>query len=170
VRTSFDLARGVEGITRLLERWRDALEKTVTPWERRASIPDAAVASADIRPGVLALATADDHPSSPAIATGDEEPWRRREDALPKEESPLVPTGTVTSMSRVGAVAADALTMPPLPAAAITSPPVPVYGPPSLSAPQKVFSGRLAAATIALVMVALAVATVFLFRWLSGPT
>jgi serine/threonine-protein kinase len=181
VRGHFDVAQGKESLARLLGRWRDGLEKSVTPWERRASIPDDAPAATEVKDGALMLATADERPSQDAVqgaslAPGEvEEPWRRvpAPDALPRDEVPLAPTGPVHSVSRVGAVAHEALSMPPLPPMRVTAPSLPVYGGPSATirpvSTQKGFSGKIAFAIVAFFFVVLVVGAVLLLKYLSGP-
>jgi serine/threonine protein kinase len=176
VRASFDLANGREALVKLVTRWRDPLEKSVTPWERRGSIPDEAPAVEGVKEGALMLAIADERPSGEAfVATSEppEEPWKKKDEALPREEAPLAPTGPVQSVSRVGAVAHEALTMPPLPPMRITAPSLPVYGGPveRLPPPRKgFFTGGVAAATVFFLFVLLVVGAVFLLKWLSGPS
>ena len=176
VRVGFDLAAGKESLVKLLERWREQLEKSMTPWEKRASMHDDAVPTADLLEGALALATADDRPSSDALVSAAEqpdEPWKK--DQLPTAEMPLAPTDAGSSLSRVGAAAsAESAMSIPLPAMRMTMPSVPVYGPPVGPPPPKMdkpfFTGRVAAAIMFSVFVLLVVGAVYLLRWLSGPS
>lgn len=173
VRSGFDLAAGKTSLVKLLERWREPLEKSMTPWEKRASMHDGAVPTNDLREGALALATADDRPSSDALVSTDQpdEPWKK--DAIPNAETPLAPTDAGASLSRVGAAADSAMSIP-LPAVRMTMPSVPVYGPhigpPPEKVPKPFFTGKIAAATIFALFMLLVVSAVFLLRWLSGPT
>jgi serine/threonine protein kinase len=173
VRGSFDLEAGKAALVKLLERWREPLERSMTPWEKRASMHDGAALSTDLREGVLALATADDRPSSDALVTSDQpdEPWKK--DALPRAEMPLAPTDAGASLSRVGAAAESAMSIP-LPAVRMTMPSIPTYGPQIGPAPAPVkkplFRGRVAAAFVFAGFVLLLVAAVSLLRWLSGPS
>ncbi|MBX3188063.1 MAG: protein kinase [Labilithrix sp.] len=181
VRAYFNASAGKESLAKLLERWREQLEQSVTPWERRASIPDAREIEADAKEvvvpdGALALAMPEDRPSIDAlVATPDEpdEPWNKDEDALPREEVALAATDAKASLSRVGSVAPDALHMS-APKVRITSPSLPVYGGDAVNIPRPIakkqfFSGGVAAATVFAVFVLLIVATVMLLKWLSGP-
>lgn len=176
VRAHVDIDEGRAALVKLLDRWRAPLEASVTPWERRASIPDQApeAAIALMSPGTLALAAADERPSVAALIGGEAEqgePWQR--DGMPVEERALSPTDPVTSLSRVGSTAPDALVMP-LPAMRITMPELPTYGGPAVNVPRPapkrgVFSGGVAAAVIATMFVVLIGGSVILFRWLMGP-
>jgi hypothetical protein len=174
VKKSFDLAAGKEALGKLLERWRQPLERAVTPWESRGSLADDAQAAPDVLPGVLALATVDERPSVDALPTeGGSEPWRREDpDALPNEETPLAETDPVNSTSRVGAVASEALSMP-LPAMRITAPSLPVYGGPAVNVPRpperRIFTGRVAALAVLIVFAGLVVSAIYLLKWLAGP-
>lgn len=173
VRAGFDLALGKASLVKLLDRWREPLESSMTPWEKRASMHDGALPSSDLREGALALATADDRPSSDALVSSDQpdEPWKK--DALPNAETPLAPTDAGASLSRVGAAAESAMSIP-LPAMRMTMPSVPVYGPHIGPPPEKVakpfFTGKVAAATIFALFILLVGGAVFLLRWLSGAT
>lgn len=175
VRAGFELAKGKAALVTLLERWREQLESSMTPWEKRASMHDGVVPTTDLREGTLALATADDRPSSDAIVATDQpdEPWKKdAKDALPAHEVPLAPTDAGASLSRLGAAAESAMSIP-LPAVRMTMPSVPVYGPPVGPPPAPVvkpfFTGKVAAGTIFGVFVLLVVGAVFLLQWLSGP-
>lgn len=175
VRASFDLPRGKAAIVKLLERWREPLEKSMTPWEKRASMHDGVVETTDMREGTLALATADDRPSSDALVTNaqPDEPWAKNaKDALPAAETPLAPTDAGASLSRVGAAAESAMSIP-LPAVRMTMPSIPTYGPHIGPPPEKpvkpFFSGKTAAATVFVVFVGLVLGAVCLLSWLSGP-
>ena len=177
VRASFDLAKGKASLVTLLERWREQLESSMTPWEKRASMHDGVVPTTDLREGTLGLATADDRPSSDAIVANDQpdEPWKKdAKDALPADETPLAPTDAGASLSRLGAAAESAMSIP-LPAVRMTMPSVPVYGPPvgpppPPPPPAAFFTGKVAAATMFGVFVLLLIGAVFLLKWLSGPT
>lgn len=177
VRASFDLAQGKTSLVKLLERWRDPLESSMTPWEKRASMHDGVAATTDLREGTLALAMADDRPSSDAIVANEQppdEPWAKNaKDSLPPGETPLAPTDAGASLSRLGAAAESAMSIP-LPAVRMTMPSLPVYGPPVGPPPAPVekpfFTGKVAAATIFGVFVLLLIGAVFLLKWLSGPT
>jgi hypothetical protein len=176
VRAGFDLAKGKVALVTLLERWREQLEKSMTPWEKRASMHDGVVPTTDLREGTLALATSDDRPSSDAIVATDQpdEPWKKdAKDALPAHEVPLAPTDAGASLSRLGAAAESAMSIP-LPAVRMTMPSVPVYGPPVGPPPAPVvkpfFTGKVAAFTVLGVFVLLLIGGVFLLKWLSGPT
>lgn len=176
VRAGFDLEAGKASLLKLLERWRDQLESSMTPWEKRASMHDGVVETSDLREGALALACADDRPSSDALVSHElpDEPWKKdAKDALPNAETPLAPTDAGASLSRVGAAAESAMSIP-LPAMRMTMPSIPVYGPPVGPPPEKVakpfFTGKVAAATMLVLFLALAGGAVFLLRWLSGPT
>lgn len=173
VRSSFDLAAGKSALVTLLGRWREPLVGSMTPWEKRASMHDDGARADDVPEGALALATADDRPSSHALVSGDEspdEPWNR--DALPRSEIALAATDAGASLSRVGAAAADGLSIP-LPAMRMTMPSVPVYGPRIGPEPAAVakpfFTGRIAAATMFVLFVLLVGGAVVLLKWLSGP-
>jgi serine/threonine protein kinase len=173
VRASFDVAKGKAALVRLLERWREQLEKSMTPWEKRASMHDGVVETTELREGTLALATADDRPSGDALVTTEQpdEPWRK--DFLPSAETPLAPTDAGASLSRVGAAAESAMSIP-LPAMRMTMPSIPVYGPHVGPPPPVVvkpfFTGKVAAAIMFVAFVLLVVAAVFLLKWLSGPS
>lgn len=176
IRAGFDLAKGKASLVKLLERWRDRLESSMTPWEKRASMHDGVVPSNDLREGTLALATADDRPSSDAIVTTDQpdEPWKKdAKDALPAFETPLAATDAGASLSRVGAAAESAMSIP-LPAVRMTMPSIPVYGPPVGPPPAPVakpfFTGRVAAGAVFALFLLLVGGAVFLLKWLSGPT
>jgi hypothetical protein len=176
VRASFDLEQGKTALVKLLGRWREQLETSVTPWERRASIPDdiPAAAADAVKDGTLALATADDRPSQETLVATDgapDEPWNKK--SVPKEETALAATDAVASLSRVGSVATDALTMPPLPPMRMTMPSLPTYGGPVLNVPPpaaKQFSGRLAALTVFILFAGLIAFAVIIFKWLLGPS
>jgi eukaryotic-like serine/threonine-protein kinase len=176
VRASFDLEQGKAALSKLLGRWREQLETSVTPWEKRASIPDDIPAGAAdaVKPGTLALATADDRPSQETLVATDaspDEPWNKK--SVPKEETALAATDPQTSLSRVGSVATDALTMPPLPPMRMTMPSLPTYGGPAVNMPlpaPKQFTGKLAALTVFILFVGLIAFGVVIFRWLLGPS
>jgi serine/threonine protein kinase len=176
VRASFDIEQGKAALVKLLGRWREQLETSVTPWERRASIPDDVPAGADgaIKDGTLALAMADERPSQETlVASSDapDEPWNKK--SVPKEETALAATDPQTSLSRVGSVASDALTMPPLPPMRMTMPSLPTYGGPAVNLPPpppKQFSGRIAALTVFILFAGLIAFGVVIFRWLLGPS
>ena len=174
VRASFDLAAGRAALVKLLARWRGPLESSMTPWEKRASMHDDVAQSADLTDGALALSVADDRPSSDALISAEEapnEPWNKG--AIRNSEVALAATDAGTSLSRVGAAASDALSIP-LPAIRMTMPSVPVYGPRVGPEPAPVkkplFTGKIAAATMFVVFALLASGAVFLLRWLSGPS
>ena len=174
VRTSFDLVAGKAALVTLLERWREPLEKSMTPWEKRASMHDDVAQTADLRDGALALAMADDRPSGDALVSGEQppdEPWKK--DALPASEMALAATDAGASLSRVGAAAEGGLSIP-LPAVRMTMPSVPVYGPRIGDEPPPVktpfFTGKVAAATMFLLFAMLVAGGIFLLKWLSGPS
>jgi hypothetical protein len=180
VRAHTDAAKGKAALAKLLGRWREPLEASVTPWERRASMSDEVPEEETglMKAGTLALATADERPSDAALVSGDaapDEPWKKGKGSVPPpEEAALAPTDPNTSMSRVGSIAPDALVMP-LPAMRITMPELPVYAGPAVNIsrpPPKrgVFSGGVAAAIIATMFVVLIGGAIILFRWLMGPT
>jgi serine/threonine protein kinase len=176
VRSSFDMAEGKDALVKLVTRWREQLEKSVTPWERRGSMHDAAPAVEGVHEGALMLSMADERPSGEAAAAKPEEPpepWKKQ-GSLPREEAALAETGPVQSTSRVGAVAHEALTMPPLPAMRVTAPSIPVYGGPSASIPvrpkQSLFSGKIAAMLIVIFVVLAIAGFVVLLMYLQGPT
>ncbi len=177
VRASFDLAKGKVALAKLLERWRDQLESSMTPWEKRASMHDGVAATTDLREGTLALAMADDRPSGDAIVANEQppdEPWAKdAKDSLPPGETPLAPTDAGASLSRLGAAAESAMAIP-LPAMRMTAPSLPVYGPPvdppAPPPPKPFFTGKVAAATMFGLFVLLLIGAVFLLKWLSGPT
>jgi len=164
-------------LAKLLGRWREALEASLTPWERRASMSDE-LPEEDaglLEPGALSLATPDERPSDGALVSGDatsDEPWRKG--AVPAEEAALAPTDPTASLSRLGSVAPDALVMP-LPAMRITMPELPTYGgePVNVTRPPpkpSVFSGGVGAAVVATMFVVLVGGAIILFRWLlKGP-
>jgi hypothetical protein len=92
---------------------------------------------------------------------------------VPREETSLAATDPQTSLSRVGSVASDALTMPPLPPMRMTMPSLPTYGGPAVNLPPpqpKAFSGKLAALTVFILFVGLIAFAVIIFRWLLGPS
>lgn len=180
VRANSDSALGKAGLAKLVGRWRTQLESSVTPWERRASIPDEVPEEEEglMKAGTLALATPDERPSDAALiasaeSTAPDEPWSKDKKAVPSEETALKPTDPQTSLSRVGSTAADALIMP-LPAMRITMPELPTYGGPAVNVsrpPPKpsIFSGGVAAAVIATMFIVLIGGAIILFRWLMGP-
>ncbi|MFO0737837.1 MAG: serine/threonine-protein kinase [Labilithrix sp.] len=179
VRANTDTSHGKALTAKLLNRWREALEAAVTPWERRASIPDDVPEEAEglMKPGTLALWVADERPSdSSLLAKGDssDEPWKKDGDKVPAEDKALQPTDPHTSLSRVGSIAPEALIMP-LPAMRITMPELPTYGGPpvnvSVRPPVKqptVFTGPIMAAITATVFIVLIGGAIILFRWLLG--
>jgi hypothetical protein len=172
VRAGFDLVAGKAALVKLLERWREPLEGSMTPWERRASTHDGAEAPADVREGALALSCADDRPSAGSLVGSDEpeEPWQKG--ALPASEAALAPTDADASLSRLGAAAESAMNIP-LPAVRMTMPSIPTYGPHVGPPPEPVkkplLRGRLGAALIFVVFALLVFAAVVMLRWLSGP-
>lgn len=172
VKASFDVAAGKTAIVKLLERWREQLESAMSPWEKRGSMHDGAVTPAEIREGALALTAAEDRPSGGAVAAGDasDEPWKK--DAVPSSEAPLAPTDAMTSLSRVGSMAPEALSVP-LPAVRMTIPSLPTYdaglGPKPPPPDERLFKGKVAAAAVFAVFILLVIGAVFLLRWLSGP-
>jgi len=176
IRGNFDLAAGKAALVKLLGRWREQLEQSVTPWERRASIPDdiAEQKESDVKAGTLALATPDERPSQETLvasAESDPEPWNKK--SVPKEETALAATDAATSLSRVGSVATDALSMPPLPPMRMTMPSLPTYAGPAVNVPPpapKQFSGRTAALAVFILFVGLIVFAVIIFKWLLGPS
>ncbi len=123
VRAHSDGGGGKAELVVLLERWRPALEKTVTRWESSpdlASIANEEGALSEREPGAhtvryeeVALAFGEDSPSGNPLLDG----------SLPSDAS-LIPTTAAESMSRMGASVPDALTMPPLPPVRITAPPL----------------------------------------------
>jgi serine/threonine protein kinase len=171
---AFDLAKGQAALAKVLERWRDGLEKGVTPWEKRASLSDAAPPADDsgVAAGTLALATPEDRPSGDALlaAAPDSDPFDKS--SVSSQEMALAPTGVDTSLSRVGAAVPEALTMP-LPAMRITMPSLPVYGGPAVNlpppSPKKTVSGPFWAIAIFAVFALLIVAAIMLLKFLSGP-
>lgn len=174
VRASCELEKGKAALVKLLERWREQLETQVTPWERRASLSgevrdEVREEDGTFKAGTLALATADDRDSDAALVSATEsEPWKRGQVAA--EEVALAPTDPLTSMSRLGSIAPDALVMP-LPAMRITIPELPTYGGPPVNLPvpkpkQGVFTGGVAAAVIATMFIVLLGGAYILFRWL----
>ena len=174
VRASFDLAAGKESLVQLLGRWRQPLEGSMTPWEKRASMHDDVARTADLPDGALALSTADDRPSASALVSGEEvpnEPWNK--DALPKSEIALAATEAVASLSRVGAAAADGLSVP-VPAVPMLMPSEPVYGPrigpEPLPVKKPFFTGKVAAASMFVLFLLLIGGAVVLLKWLSGPS
>jgi serine/threonine-protein kinase len=176
VRTSFDLVTGKASLVTLLERWREPLENVMTPWEKRASMHDGEIPTTELREGALALATADDRPSADALVSAvedNEEAWKKEKSAVPTAEAALAPTDAGESLSRLGAAAESAMSIP-LPAVRMTVPPVPVYGPPTEPlAPrpkEPVFKGKVAAFTLLAIFAILLAGAVFLLKWLSGPS
>ncbi len=179
LRANVQLAHGKAALAKLVTRWRDALEASVTPWERRASIPDAVPEEETglLEPGALSLTIPDERPSDGAMATRDaavaDEPWKKGS-KVPAEEAALAPTDPAASMSRVGSMAPDALVMP-LPPMRITMPKLPTHAgtPVNIThAPPKrgVLTGGVAAAVIATMFIVLVGGAIILFRWLLGPT
>ena len=167
VRANADIAAGKAALAKLLGRWRQPLEATVTPWQARASISDDVPDDATglVKENTLTLVTRDEEPSDPAIIAG------VARDSVPREEAALAPTDPVVSLSRLGSIAPDALVMP-LPAMRITMPSLPTYGGPAINIPrpppkQGIFTGKVAAAVVATMFVVLLAGTVILFRWLT---
>jgi serine/threonine-protein kinase len=170
--------QGKAALAKLLERWRQPLEASVTPWERRASIPDDVPEDAADSPkaGTLMLAMPDERPSDPALVSGDappDEPWKKDDAAVATEETALAPTKPDESVSRIGLIASDALVMP-LPAMRITIPELPTYGGPPVNIPrpppkQGGLTGARAAALVGAMFVVLVTGAIVLFRWLLGP-
>ena len=178
VKGAFDLAKGQAALAKVLERWRDGLEKGVTPWEKRASLSDAAPEpdESGVVPGTLALATPEDRPSGDQLLASppDSEPFELDKSSVPTQETALAATGVDVSLSRVGAAVPEALTMPPLPPMRITMPSLPVYGGPPVNVappppPQTTVTGKGWAIAIFAVFALLIVAAVMLLKWLSGP-
>jgi serine/threonine protein kinase len=179
VRAHVDVAQGRAALAKLVGRWREPLEGSVTPWERRASMPDDLPAEETglMKPGTLALAMADERPSDAGFGARDrvaDEPWKKEKQSIPPEEKALEPTDPNASLSRIGSVAPDALVMP-LPAMRITMPELPTYAGPAVNIsrpPQKttVFKGGVAAAVVATMFVVLVGTAIILFRWLMGPS
>jgi serine/threonine protein kinase len=170
---AFEFEAGQRKLAKVLERWRDGLEKTVTPWERRASLSDAAPPESEdgVAPGTLALSTEDDRPSGDSIlAAAESDPLDKS--SVHVQEVALAPTGVDQSLSRMGASVPEALTMP-LPAMRITMPSLPVYGGPavnvSLPPPKPTFSGPVAAISVLVVFGLLITAAVMLLQFLAGP-
>ena len=178
VRANADVARGKAALAKLLGRWREPLEASVTPWERRASIPDEVPDEETglMKAGTLSRASPDERPSDGVLVGADPggEPWRKDKSGVAAEEAALTPTDPMTSLSRVGSIAPDALVMP-LPAMRITMPELPTYGGPavniSLPPPKRgVMTGGVAAAVVATMFVVLIGGAIILFRWLMGPS
>ncbi|MBX3232769.1 MAG: serine/threonine protein kinase [Labilithrix sp.] len=182
LRSSTETGQGKAALAKLLGRWREPLEGAVTPWERRASLPDDVPEEAEglMKPGTLALALSDERPSDGAlIASGSKappEPWQKRdgEGEVPTEEVALKPTDPNTSLSRMGSIAPDALVMP-LPAMRITMPELPTYGGPPVNVSvrpppkQSVFSGKVLAVVLLTGALVLLGGAFILFRWLLTP-
>lgn len=178
VRAHADLAQGKAALAKLMGRWKSGLEASVTPWERRASIPDEVPDEETglVAPGTLSLAIPDERPSDAAMLGREappDEPWKKGGPTVPPEEAALEPTDPVASMSRLGSIAPDALVMP-LPPMRITMPELPTYGGPpvnvSLPPPKRgVFTGGVAAAVVATMFIVLIAGAVVLFRSLMSP-
>ena len=177
LRATTQVALGKAALAKLVTRWRDVLEGSVTPWERRASIPDAVPdeETGMLEAGVLSLTIPDERPSDGAMAARDaaviDEPWKKGA-KVPAEEAALAPTDPASSMSRVGSMAPDALIMP-LPAMRITIPELPTHAgtPVNITHPppkRGVLTGGVAAAVIATMFIVLIGGAVILFRWLLG--
>ena len=167
VRANADIPAGKAALAKLLGRWRQPLEATVTPWQARASISDDVPDDATglVKENTLTLVTRDENPSDPAIIVG------LARDSVPREEAALAPTDPMTSLSRLGSIAPDALVMP-LPAMRITMPSLPTYGGPAVNIArpppkQGIFTGKVAAAVVATMFIVLVAGTVILFRWLT---
>lgn len=173
VRGAFDLDRGKAELVTLLKRWREPLEKTITPWARQASLHDdegapgsapKPKADAAERHEDLALTLPDDAPSSPPLVSTN----------TPSEGALIATTGA-QSMSRLGSSVPDALEVDPLPAMRITMPSIPVYGGPAVNLPvpvakQPFFSGKVAAFFVLSMIIMLVALAVLMFRLLSPPS
>ncbi|MBL8612779.1 MAG: serine/threonine protein kinase [Myxococcales bacterium] len=170
VRASFDVDRGKEKLEKLVGRWREELEKTLTPWERRGSLADSGEVGDVAKPapgpdaggddGALALASHDDRPSSDSVFSHDK-----------ASEAALEATDVAVSMSRIGSIAPEALQVA-LPPMRITMPSLPVYGGPVAYAPrpkESAFKGPLAAVLVVIVFVILGGGAFLLFKYLSAP-
>lgn len=180
VNGAFDAAKGEASTTAILARWKDPLQKSVTPWERRASRidlenEDGAPPSREHEPQ-LAIAMPDDRPSTQALVSAekaDDSPWNK--DKPDADEVALGPTDALQSLSRVGATVSDALTMPPpLPSFRITEPPLPTYGGPAVNLPrpiqkQPLFRGPFAAVIVFAVFVVLGIAAYVILTKLTAP-
>lgn len=170
---AFQIELGQKALAKLLQRWRDGLDKSVTPWEKRASISDAMPPTSEdgVAPGTLALASEDDRPSGDLLVGSmvDSDPLL---ESAPSAEAPLAPTGVDASLSRLGAAVPEALTMP-LPAMRMTMPSLPVYGGPPVNVPlpppKPTFSGPVAAISVIAVFVLLVIAAIMLFGYLARP-
>jgi serine/threonine-protein kinase len=177
LRAETDVTAGKAALAKLVGRWKEPLESSVTPWERRASMADEVPAeeAGMMKPGTLAIAMADERPSDAALMRGEpvaDEPWKKDKDVVSPEETALAPTDPHASMSRIGSIAPDALVMP-LPAMRITMPELPRYGGPAVNVSrpppkQTVFKGGVAAAVIATMFVVLIGGAIILFRWLGA--
>jgi serine/threonine protein kinase len=174
VRASGEAATSKAALSKLLGRWREPLEASLTPWERRASMSDELPEedAGMLEAGALSLALADERPSDAALVSSEttDEPWRRGK--VPPEETALSPTDPASSLSRLGSIAPDALVMP-LPAMRITMPELPTYGgePVNVTRPppkRGLISGGVAAAVVATMFVVLIGGAIILFRWLMG--
>ncbi len=182
VRESFDIEGGKAGLRKLLLRWRDPIEKAVTPWERGTStglrmdlsMPDDVPAvMAGVMAGALALVMPDDRPSSESLVSVEDPSDSTRGDkgSVAKEEKALAPTDVATSLSRLGSSVPEALNMP-LPAIRMSVPSLPqaeplytghIHAPP---AKPQFFSGRIAAVTMLFLFTALTAGALILFRYL----
>ena len=145
----------------------------MTPWEKRASMHDAVRAERRSSRRRARLSTSVRAPEPRRARRADEAPASRGTRALPKSETALAATEAGASLSRVGAAAPDALSIP-LPAMRMTMPSVPVYGPRIGPEPAPVekpfFTGKVAAAIMFVVFLLLLGGAVFLLAWLSGPS
>jgi serine/threonine-protein kinase len=171
VKGAFDAERGKAELVTLLKRWREQLEKTITPWARQASLHDDD-ATTDEKPKApqgterhedLALTLPDDAPSSPPLVSTN----------TPSEGALIATTGA-QSMSRLGSSVPDALEVDPLPAMRITMPSIPVYGGPAVNLPvpvakQPFFSGKVAAFFVVSMIIMLLALAVLMFRLLAPP-
>ena len=167
VAATFDMARGEIATKAILSRWKSDLEKSVTPWERRASridLENDAPPPSREHESQLAVSMPEDRPSAQSLVAekSNDEPWSK--DRPSAEESALGPTEANQSLSRVGATVSDALTMPPpLPSFRVTSPSLPTYGGPAVNLPvpqakQTLFRGPFAAVIVIAVFVVLGIA------------
>jgi hypothetical protein len=130
-------------------------------------------ADGDTHEAALTLATADERPSGPMLVSADDVVPKSQRDPVPPEEMALPPTEARASMSRVGASASDALSMPPLPPMRIQVPSVPVYGGPAVNLPRTTAqptNGRAMAFAMLFLFVVIVVGAVLLFKFLGGPT
>lgn len=178
---AFDLAKGEESTKAILARWKQPLQESVTPWERRASridIEEGGPPPSREHEAQLAIAMPEDRPSQQSLVRESnpdhDQPWNK--DKLSSDEAALGPTEALQSLSRVGATVSDALTMPPpLPSLRITQPPLPTYGGPAVNvAPptqqkQPLFRGPLAAVIVFAIFVVLAIGAYVVMVKLTAP-